>query len=132
MRTVSEKVATILVVEDRHEVLDVLERTLSGSGYDVRTAVDGEAGLEMALDLEPDLVILDIGLPKQNGLQVAKELRTRGFRAPVLMLTARVSVSDRVTGLEAGADDYLPKPFDVDELVARVKALLRRSAMRAD
>ena len=132
MRSVSEKLATILVVEDRHEVLDVLQRTLAGSGYEVHTAVDGEAGLEMALDLAPDLVILDIGLPKQNGLQVAKELRRRGFRAPVLMLTARVSVSDRVTGLDAGADDYLPKPFDVDELVARVKALLRRAAIRAD
>jgi two-component system, OmpR family, response regulator MprA len=132
MRTVSEKAATILVVEDRHEVLDVLQRTLSGSGYDVHTAVDGESGLELALDLGPDLVILDIGLPKQSGLHVARELRSRGFRAPVLMLTARVSVSDKVSGLDAGADDYLSKPFDVDELLARVKALLRRSAMRAD
>jgi two-component system response regulator MprA len=132
MQTISERVASILVVEDRYEVLDVLQRTLSASGYQVHTASDGEAGLAMALDLEPDLVILDIGLPKQSGLHVAKELRARGFRAPVLMLTARVSVSDRVTGLDAGADDYLPKPFDVDELVARVKALIRRATMRAD
>jgi two-component system response regulator MprA len=132
MQTNSERPASILVVEDRYEVLDVLQRTLSASGYQVHTASDGEAGLAMALDLEPDLVILDIGLPKQSGLHVAKELRARGFRAPVLMLTARVSVSDRVTGLDAGADDYLLKPFDVDELVARVKALIRRATMRAD
>src|SRR5919112_4805085 len=132
MQTNSERPASILVVEDRYEVLDVLQRTLSASGYQVHTASDGEAGLAMALDLEPDLVILDIGLPKQSGLHVAKELRARGFRAPVLMLTARVSVSDRVTGLDAGPDDSLPKPFDVDELVARVRALLRRAAIRAD
>jgi len=131
-QTISEHGPSILVVEDRYEVLDVLQRTLSASGYHVHTAADGEAGLAMALDLAPDLVILDIGLPKQSGLHVARELRNRGFRAPVLMLTARVSISDKVTGLDAGADDYLAKPFDVDELVARVKALIRRSTMRAD
>ena len=132
MSTAPAKVATVLVVEDRHEVLDVLQRALSGSGYEVHTAADGDAGLAMALDLAPDLVVLDIGLPKQNGLNVARELRARGFRAPLLMLTARVSISDRVTGFDAGADDYLVKPFDVDELLARIKALLRRSSMRAD
>ena len=132
MSTTAARAASILVVEDRHEVLDVLQRTLAGSGYEVHTASDGETGLAMALDLAPDLVVLDIGLPKQNGLFVARELRARGFRAPLLMLTARVSVSDKVTGLDAGADDYLAKPFDVDELLARVKALLRRSSMRAD
>ena len=123
---------TILVIEDRKEVLDVLQRTLSDNGYIVRTASDGDAGLELALDLRPDLIILDIGLPKRSGIQVARELRSRAFTAPVLKLTARDTVSDKVTGLDAGADDYLAKPFDYDELLARVKALLRRSLLRAD
>lgn len=122
--------ATILVVEDRAEVLEVVSRTLIESGYAVLTAQDGESGLAIAIDQAPDLLILDIGLPKANGLDVARELRERGFRAPVLMLTARVTVGDRVAGLDAGADDYLVKPFDVDELVARVRALLRRSTLR--
>jgi two-component system response regulator MprA len=132
VQTPDEQPATVLIVEDRKEVLEVLQRTLSSNGYRVHTASDGDAGLNAALDLQPDLVILDVGLPKQSGFDVAKELRRRGFRAPVLMLTARVSVSDKVTGLDAGADDYLAKPFDYDELLARVKALLRRSAFRAD
>jgi two-component system, OmpR family, response regulator MprA len=123
---------TVLIVEDRREVLDVLQRTLTHNGYRVRTAGDGEAGLAAALEHQPDLVILDVGLPKLSGLQVARELRTRGFSAPVLMLTARITVADRVSGLDAGADDYLVKPFDYEELLARVKALLRRSTFRAD
>ena len=124
--------ATILVVEDRREVLDVLQRTLSDNGYAVKTASDGDAGLELALDLKPDLVILDVGLPKRNGLHVARELRNRAFTAPVLMLTARDTIADKITGFDAGADDYLSKPFDYDELLARVKALLRRAAIRAN
>lgn len=124
--------ATVLIVEDRREVLEVLQRTLSDNGYEVRTASDGDTGLQIALDIKPDLVILDIGLPKRNGLSVAKELRARAFTAPVLMLTARDTVSDKVLGLDAGADDYLAKPFDYDELLARVKALLRRASLRAD
>jgi DNA-binding response OmpR family regulator len=127
----TDKPATILVVEDSREVLAVLERILSANGYVVRTARDGDAGLAMALDMHPDLVILDIGLPTVSGLQVAVELRNRSFRSPLLMLTARDTVSDKVTGLDAGADDYLAKPFDYDELLARVKALLRRAALRA-
>jgi len=131
MTTTTERTrARILVVEDRVEVLEVVSRTLTESGYDVLTAQDGESGLATALDQSPDLLILDIGLPKANGLDVARELRERGFRAPVLMLTARVTIGDRVAGLDAGADDYLVKPFDVDELVARVRALLRRSTLR--
>ncbi|MEO7963442.1 MAG: response regulator transcription factor [Gemmatimonadaceae bacterium] len=122
----------ILVVEDRREVLEVLQRTLSDNGYAVITAADGEAGLQIALDERPDLIILDIGLPKRNGLSVARELRTRAFTAPVLMLTARDTVTDKVQGFDAGADDYLSKPFDYDELLARVRALLRRSALRND
>jgi two-component system response regulator MprA len=127
----TDKPAQILVVEDSREVLAVLERILSANGYAVRTARDGDAGLAMALDTNPDLVILDIGLPTVSGLQVAVELRNRSFRSPVLMLTARDTVSDKVTGLDAGADDYLAKPFDYDELLARVKALLRRASLRA-
>ena len=128
----TQPTATILVVDDRPELLDGLQRTLARNGYAVRTAADGDAALDAALDHGPDLVILDVGLPKRNGLSVARELRRRGFRAPVLMLTARDTVPDKVSGLDAGADDYLAKPFDYDELLARVKALLRRSSMRAD
>ena len=123
---------TILVVEDNRDVLAVITQTLTKNGYAVSRAYDGEAGLTSALDTAPALVILDIGLPRRSGLEVAAELRRRGFRAPVLMLTARDSVSDKVTGLDAGADDYLAKPFDTDELLARVKALLRRATLRAD
>ena len=124
--------ATILVVEDRRELLEVLQRTLQSSGYDVLVAADGDAALEMALDVELDLIILDVGLPKRSGLEVARVLRERGQRAPVLMLTAHGGIPDKVAGFEAGADDYLTKPFDYDELLARVKALLRRSVIRAE
>jgi len=128
----SEMAPTILVVEDRPEVLEVVRRTLVSNGYIVETAVDGEEGLQKALDLQPSLVILDVGLPRLDGLDVAKELRHRAFRAPVLMLTALDTVSDKVMGFDAGADDYLPKPFDYKELLARIKALLRRATLRAD
>ena len=123
---------TILVVEDNRDVLAVIAHTLTAHGYAVTRAYDGEMALSTALDTSPALVILDIGLPKRSGLDVAAELRKRGFRAPVLMLTARDTVSDKVTGLDAGADDYLAKPFDSEELIARVKALLRRATLRAD
>lgn len=123
---------SVLVVEDRREVLEVVVRMLASNGFTVHTATDGEVGLHAALDLAPDLLILDIGLPRHSGLQVARELRTRGFAAPVLILTARDSIADKVSGFDAGADDYLAKPFDCDELLARVKALLRRANMRAD
>ncbi|MEO6446044.1 MAG: response regulator transcription factor [Gemmatimonadaceae bacterium] len=122
--------ATILVIEDRREVLDVLQRTLNDNGFNVLTAADGDSGMQLALDRHPDLIILDIGLPKRNGLSVARELRSRAFNAPVLMLTARDTVTDKVQGFDAGADDYLSKPFDYDELLARVRALLRRSTLR--
>jgi DNA-binding response OmpR family regulator len=100
---------------------------LGEHGYSVRAARDGESGLASALENEPDLLILDVGLPHRNGFEVVQELRRKGIHAPTLMLTARDRVADRITGLDAGADDYLTKPFDTDELVARVRALLRRA-----
>src|SRR5918911_5047976 len=110
----------ILIVEDSAEVIALLERVLGEQGYDVSAVMDGNAGLARALEQVPDLVILDLGLPGRDGLQVTAELRRRGVNAPVLMLTARGAVADRVSGLEAGADDYLAKPFDAEELLARV------------
>lgn len=123
--------ARVLIVEDDTDLLSVLQRALTGAGYRVITAQDGDAGLSIALDERPELVILDVGLPSRSGMDVARELRGRGFRAPVLMLTARNTVTDKVTGLEAGADDYLPKPFEYPELLARVGALLRRASISA-
>lgn len=121
-------VTTILVVEDSPELVALLQQVLGEQGYSVRSAADGEIGLATALEDEPDLLILDVGLPRRNGFDVIRELRRKGVNAPTLMLTARADISDRISGLDAGADDYLVKPFDNDELVARVRALLRRSA----
>jgi DNA-binding response OmpR family regulator len=121
----------VLVVEDDRDLLSVLQRILTGEGYRVLSAQDGESALTSALDNAPDLVILDVGLPKRSGYEVARDLRARNFSSPILMLTARSSVRDKVSGLDAGADDYLPKPFEYAELLARVKALLRRAAIAA-
>lgn len=120
----------ILIIEDSAEVVSLLERVLGEHGYEVSAAVDGNSGLARAIEESPDLVILDLGLPGRDGLQVASEMRRRGIGAPVLMLTARGTIADRVSGLDAGADDYLAKPFAPEELLARVRALLRRSALR--
>ncbi|MBK5186853.1 MAG: response regulator transcription factor [Gemmatimonadaceae bacterium] len=122
---------SVLVVEDDPDLLAVLPRILTGAGYVVRTASDGEDGLHKVLDDAPALAILDVGLPKLSGYELARELRSRGYQFPVLMLTARVTVDDKVSGLDAGADDYLAKPFEYAELLARVKALLRRSTITA-
>jgi DNA-binding response OmpR family regulator len=120
--------ATILVVEDSPDLVALLQRVLCEQGYEVTSARDGETGLSSALESEPDLLILDVGLPRRNGFEVVQELRRKGVNSPTLMLTGRGEIADRITGLDAGADDYLVKPFDTDELVARVRALLRRSA----
>jgi two-component system, OmpR family, response regulator MprA len=104
-----------------------LKRALELGGFEVALAGDGAEGLEVAAALRPDLVVLDILMPGADGFDVCRTMRSRGDRTPILMLTARDSVADRVEGLEAGADDYLPKPFALEELLARVRALLRRS-----
>lgn len=119
--------ASILIVEDRRELREVLRRSLGESGFRVSTATDGEEGLAAALDERPDLMILDVGLPVRSGVEVTRELREREFDAPILMLTAHAEVADRLRGFDAGADDYLAKPFNYDELLARVRALLRRT-----
>lgn len=108
-------------------MLALLTRTLSSEGHDVIFASDAERGIAAAMARSPALIVLDVGLPDRSGFEVVRDLRRRGFASPVLMLTARDSVADKVAGLEAGADDYLAKPFDPDELTARVRALLRRA-----
>ena len=119
----------VLVVEDDEEIAQVLQRSLRLEGYEVRLAGDGEAALDQAVSYVPDLVILDLGLPKLDGMEVARRLRN-GDDVPILMLTARDGVESRVEGLDAGADDYLVKPFERQELLARIRALLRRRPPR--
>ncbi len=119
---------SVLVVEDDRAVRDSLERALRVVGYDVAVAGDGAAGLAAVHDWRPDIVVLDVMLPVVDGLTACRRLRADGNRVPVLMLTARDALGDRVAGLDAGADDYLPKPFALDELLARLRALLRRAA----
>lgn len=118
--------ARILIVEDELPMRTALEDCLSGEGFRVITAADGERGLERALKEKPDVILLDVMMPRLDGFAVCAELRRLGHNTPVLMLTAKGQVRDRVTGLDAGADDYLVKPFSTDELLARVRALLRR------
>jgi len=121
----------VLVVEDERAIANVLRRGLALDGYTVEIAEGGKSALEAVRDRLPDLVVLDLMLPDMDGLEVARRLRGAGERVPVLMLTARDGVSDRVRGLDAGADDYLVKPFALEELLARVRALLRRAATAA-
>jgi two-component system, OmpR family, response regulator MprA len=118
--------AAILVVDDDAPIRRMLDRTLSAEGYAVATAADGGEALASVERSTPDLVVLDVGLPGIDGLSVSRRLRAKGLAVPVLLLTARDSVPDRVAGLDAGADDYLVKPFATAELLARVRALLRR------
>ena len=120
--------ASVLVVEDDGPIRRMLERTLSADGYGVTGAGDGGAALAHVERSAPDLLVLDIGLPGLGGLAVCRRLRDKGLAVPILLLTARDAVADRVAGLDAGADDYLVKPFAPEELLARVRALLRRGA----
>jgi DNA-binding response OmpR family regulator len=119
-------VARLLVVEDERKVLRGLERGLTAEGYEVVPAADGEAGFRHAAETSFDCVVLDIQLPRRDGLQILAALRKSGRKVPVLLLTARDGIEDRVLGLDAGADDYLVKPFAFAELLARIRALLRR------
>jgi two-component system response regulator MprA len=119
--------ARVLVVDDDDAVRRMLERTLTADGYDVVGAADGGAALAQAESASPDVIVLDVSMPGVDGHAVARRLRSKGVRTPILMLTARDAVDDRVAGLDAGADDYLVKPFAVSELSARVRALLRRA-----
>ena len=122
----------ILVVEDDRAVREALRRALTLGGYEVQVAEDGEQAIEMVVQGVPDAVVLDVGLPGIDGLEVCRRLRLLGNRVAILILTARDVVSDRIDGLDAGADDYLIKPFDVDELKARLRALLRRTSAQSD
>ncbi|MGV9410983.1 response regulator transcription factor [Nocardia sp. NPDC003693] len=117
----------VLVVDDEAAVRDALVRALDSEGYETRSAGDGGAALEQIARWLPEVVVLDVSMPFTDGLSTCRTLRARGDRTPILMLTARDAVADRIAGLDAGADDYLVKPFDLDELLARVRALLRRT-----
>ena len=125
----NERPARVLVVEDDEEIVQVLQRSLRLEGYEVRASLDGETALADAESFSPDLVVLDLGLPLVDGSDVARRLREKGD-VPILMLTARDGVEQRVEGLDAGADDYLVKPFERQELLARMRALLRRRPPR--
>ena len=122
----------VLVIEDDDSVRAAVRRALSLSGYDVVLAVDGQDGLLQAQTAVPDAIILDLGLPEIDGMEVCRRLRRDGNRTPILMLTARDAIEDRVGGLEAGADDYIVKPYDVRELRARLRAIMRRHVEGAD
>jgi DNA-binding response OmpR family regulator len=128
MRPVSGR-PRVLVVEDDADISGVLRRSLDKEGYDVRIAPDGETALDEAGDFEPDAVVLDLGLPKLDGVEVCRRLRREGD-VPILILTARDALDARVEGLDSGADDYLVKPFEREELLARMRALLRRGPPR--
>lgn len=120
--------AKVLIVEDDPDVRTALTRALSFEGYDIATASDGGRGLEAVAQDPPDVIVLDVMMPFVDGLEMCRRLRAKGNDTPVLMLTALGEISDRVDGLDAGADDYLAKPFALEEMLARIRALLRRSS----
>jgi len=122
----------VLVIEDDESVREALRRALLLGGWEVLTATDGPEGLLAAQSQVPDAIVLDVGLPGMDGLDVCRTLRSTGNDTPILMLTARVEVPDRIAGLDAGADDYLLKPYDVGELQARLRAMLRRTVDGSD
>ena len=117
---------TILIVEDEQNIVDILSFNLSREGYDTLEAYDGPAGLQLALENDPDLILLDLMLPGMDGFEVCRKVRESGSAAPIIMLTAREEEADKVLGLELGADDYITKPFRLRELVSRIRSVLRR------
>lgn len=118
----------VLIVEDERKVAQFLKKGFQAESYSADIAADGELGLRMALSSSYDVIILDIMLPKKNGLEVLRELRSGGVKTPILMLSVRADVENRIEGLNLGADDYLPKPFAFSEVLARVRALIRRAS----
>ena len=129
MNDADELTGRVLVVEDDEDIADVLRRSLRQEGHEVRSATGGADALRQAVEFVPDIVVLDLGLPDMDGVEVCRRLRSDGD-VPILILTARTDTEDRVEGLDAGADDYLAKPFEREELLARMRALLRRRPPR--
>ena len=127
MKATAKKIFKLVVAEDDPAVRNAVQRVLELEGYEVSVTKDGVAALDAILTTSPDAVVMDVMMPFSDGLSVCRELRRRANRTPILLLTARHEIGDRVAGLDAGADDYLVKPFSVDELLARVRALLRRN-----
>ena len=125
----SETKKRVLIVDDEKNIVNILKFNLQKEGYDTLEAYDGEEGLQLALQENPDLILLDVMLPKMIGWDVCKNLREKGSNIPVIILTAREEEEDKILGLEIGADDYITKPFSTRELMARVKANIRRTAM---
>lgn len=124
--------SSILVIDDDEKITSMLRRGLAFEGYDVHTAFNGAEGLSKVMTADPDLIILDVMMPQMDGFEVCRRLREGGSTVPVLMLTAKDEVENRVKGLDTGADDYLVKPFALEELLARVRALLRRKESKSD
>ena len=120
---------TVLIVEDERAIVEILKFNLKREGYETLEALDGETGLKLAREADPDLILLDVMLPKMNGFDICAALRKEGRVTPIIMLTAREEETDKVFGLETGADDYMTKPFSMRELMARVKANIRRRAL---
>lgn len=124
-----EEKKKILIVEDERAIVEILKFNLAREGYETLEALDGEAGLQLGLTGDPDLILLDVMLPKMNGFDICANLRDAGSTVPIIMLTAREEETDKVFGLEAGADDYMTKPFSMRELLARVRANIRRRSL---
>ena len=124
-----EEKKKILIVEDERAIVEILKFNLAREGYETLEALDGEAGLQLGLTGDPDLILLDVMLPKMNGFDICAKLRDAGSTVPIFMLTAREEETDKVFGLEAGADDYMTKPFSMRELLARVRANIRRRSL---
>lgn len=126
-----EKRQRVLIVEDEKNIVDILRFNLRKEGYDTQEAYDGEVGLALALQEAPDLILLDLMLPKMNGFEVCKRLRDQGRSTPVIIITAREAEKDKILGLDLGADDYITKPFAIEELLARIRAALRKRPAQA-